>query len=937
MKGVNKIICMTSFLRYSLVLAMMLIISTAFAESKSNILKTYQDKCYDDNGTTLASCTGTGQDGEFQTGITLSMGNTISSRLLNNEDGTITDKATGLMWLADAKCTHANLDNTYDNVTSAITAINAGTQTCSGNTANYKDFRLPTSVELESLYLMTDAGTKSELSTIGFSFYDSCLWTTTKDANNTSVDGAYLLGAFYYPYLGAWNATTNTNKNGSCDAVLVRKSGTAVEVILKDPDDSSRFTANSDAITAHDSITGLDWYLSVTKSATFANALAYANSVGGRLPNKRELTMMVSNTQKAPALPVGHPFSVSASAVIWSSTTASELKTNAYVVNLGSTATVKVARRAKSTTAYVWLVKKEVVQDNVSISVSVTGNGNVKDGSGNTITSGDGGTGTKSVTKNTSVTLTATPDTGYKFTAWGGGTCSGTDNCVITPTTDTTVTATFSKDTVNVNFIISGNGSVTDASGGVIATGDGGTGTQTVTRNSSVTLKSLTPTGYTFGGWSGGCAGTGDCTLTPSADTNITATFTKDVPPAVSYSANVIISGDGYVTNGADNSTVASGDGGTGSVSTVSGSSIILKATANANNTFLGWGGLCSGTGDCTITLTSNVSITATFAITNVTVNVSASDGGSITDASGNTIASSGGTGSKSVISGTSTTFKAVANTNYTFLGWSGACSGTGDCTITPTTNTSISATFTQTSVSVTAKVTGNGKIINAVDNTTLASGDGSSYTVTVSKGSILKWKGVPDSGNSMSSWDGACAGVSTAECSFTANGNTSATAAFRTSQSTTTNTLTLGLTKVNMDYTCTGSKNSTCGQTEIQGTIKGSEYGGSNFNAVVSIYLDAAGTGTFTAIGTTTLAMVKDGNSGWRMSTQSSTSMSLNTFTLHSSDNKLQLNGTIYNIGNYTSNLGSSPKVKLSISVNGSYGSTEVTATTKNSKIQYN
>jgi phospholipase C len=42
----------------------------------------------------------------------------------------------------------------------------------------------------------------------------------------------------------------------------------------------------------------------------------------------------------------------------------------------------------------------------------------------------------------TLVTLTATPDTGSTFTGWGGA-CTGTTTCTITPTTLSTVTATF--------------------------------------------------------------------------------------------------------------------------------------------------------------------------------------------------------------------------------------------------------------------------------------------------------------------------------------------------------------------------------------------------------------------------------------------------------------------------------------------------------------
>ncbi len=42
------------------------------------------------------------------------------------------------------------------------------------------------------------------------------------------------------------------------------------------------------------------------------------------------------------------------------------------------------------------------------------------------------------------VTLTASPASGFSFSGWSGGGCSGTGNCVMTVDNETTVTATFS-------------------------------------------------------------------------------------------------------------------------------------------------------------------------------------------------------------------------------------------------------------------------------------------------------------------------------------------------------------------------------------------------------------------------------------------------------------------------------------------------------------
>ncbi|MFC1997915.1 hypothetical protein ACFLXI_10005 [Chloroflexota bacterium] len=43
------------------------------------------------------------------------------------------------------------------------------------------------------------------------------------------------------------------------------------------------------------------------------------------------------------------------------------------------------------------------------------------------------------------------------------------------------------------------------------------------------------------------------------------------------------------------------------------GSIITLKATADADSTFNGWGSACSGTGDCTVTMDVAVEVIAAF------------------------------------------------------------------------------------------------------------------------------------------------------------------------------------------------------------------------------------------------------------------------------------------------------------------------------------
>ena len=61
----------------------------------------------------------------------------------------------------------------------------------------------------------------------------------------------------------------------------------------------------------------------------------------------------------------------------------------------------------------------------------------------------------------TAVTLTASPNSGYTFTGWSGGGCSGTGTCTVTITAATSVTATFATTAYNLTVTKSGTGTGT--------------------------------------------------------------------------------------------------------------------------------------------------------------------------------------------------------------------------------------------------------------------------------------------------------------------------------------------------------------------------------------------------------------------------------------------------------------------------------------------
>lgn len=131
----------------------------------------------------------------------------------------------------------------------------------------------------------------------------------------------------------------------------------------------------------------------------------------------------------------------------------------------------------------------------------------------------------ESYASGTSVTLTASPGSGYAFTGWSGD-CSGTGACAVTMNTSKNVIATFTaipQGVLSIAKVGTGSGTVTRSGG---ALNCGSTCLETLAPGTVVTLTATPAIGSSFDGWSGGgCGGTGACAFTINANTTVTAIF----------------------------------------------------------------------------------------------------------------------------------------------------------------------------------------------------------------------------------------------------------------------------------------------------------------------------------------------------------------------------------------------------------------------------
>jgi Divergent InlB B-repeat domain len=202
------------------------------------------------------------------------------------------------------------------------------------------------------------------------------------------------------------------------------------------------------------------------------------------------------------------------------------------------------------------------------------------------------------------VILGASPDPGWIFTGWSGGGCSGTGTCTVTMNADQAVTATFvATHSLTVAVAGSGTGKVTSSPAGISCPA---TCSGTYQWGKTVTLSAGPGAGSTFSGWSGGCSGTGKCTVTMSADRTVTATFGAEDSLMVAVGG----SGSGRVRS----SPAGISCPGTCSSKYATGTTVTLSASPSSGSTFAGWsGGGCAGTGTCAIAMSANENVAAMF------------------------------------------------------------------------------------------------------------------------------------------------------------------------------------------------------------------------------------------------------------------------------------------------------------------------------------
>ncbi len=169
--------------------------------AKSIVPRTGQLLCYDSDGLPPIPCAKTGQDGDVKAGI-----ESPSPRFTDNDNGTITDNLTKLIWLKNANCKKGQI--TWQEALSFANNLASGD--CELTDASKSgDWRLPNIRELQSLvdYGNSRLALPNPKGAPFKDFQASIYWSSTTNAFNP-------VGAWFVFFFGG-NVNFGNKTNGN--------------------------------------------------------------------------------------------------------------------------------------------------------------------------------------------------------------------------------------------------------------------------------------------------------------------------------------------------------------------------------------------------------------------------------------------------------------------------------------------------------------------------------------------------------------------------------------------------------------------------------------------------------------------------------------------------------------------------------------------------
>jgi subtilisin family serine protease len=393
---------------------------------------------------------------------------------------------------------------------------------------------------------------------------------------------------------------------------------------------------------------------------------------------------------------------------------------------------------------------------------------------------GSEGQCSRTVSSGTVVSLDAAADAGSVFAGWSGG-CSGTGRCTMTVNADTMLFATFQPAVCNLTVRASGSGSGTISGAGLTCSTPYSC-TTSLPFGTDVSLTAAPAPKSLFAGWeSQVCSGIGDCLFRLESHQTVAARFEATSFPLTVSMAGV---GAGRVT-GPSGLDCNSGSTAGCTVEYATGAKVVLKAEPASGSLFWGWGVICTGSGDCTVTMRSAKTVVARFDPDSFLLNVTVTGSGTVTGA-GMSCRAGGADCSKVLANGSSSQLQAVPDAGWIFVRWMGACTGSGACTVVMSDARAVTAAFQPSTYPLTLTLDGSGLgAIDVVDPTfrcvKATAATAAQCTVQLPNGATADLVATPGESSIMAGWAGCTPGASA--CSVTMTGPKTVATTFQPSQ----------------------------------------------------------------------------------------------------------------------------------------------------------
>ena len=207
-------------------------------------------------------------------------------------------------------------------------------------------------------------------------------------------------------------------------------------------------------------------------------------------------------------------------------------------------------------------------------------------------------------------------------------------------------------------------------------------------------------------------------------------------------------------------------------------SSMTLIAVPNTGSVFAGWSGDCTGsTATCVMAINGSKSVTATFAPQPAPFSLTVTRTGDGSGAVAGQGINCGSDCDETYSSGTTVTLQASPASGSVFSGWSGHCTGPGDCTLTMNGGKSVTASFTRPAsggfgLTVSRSGTGSGVVTSDPGGINCSLDCQEAFP----KGTVVTLQAFADPGSIFAGWS-ACEGTDT--CKVTIDSQKTVTATF--------------------------------------------------------------------------------------------------------------------------------------------------------------